>query len=319
MSSVPPEILTPTPGDRGLASADPAGLGAAAVAAWDMLIACTADLDPDAPTRVAGASVRNELIPLGSWPDSRKLSNILHDAEAERTWGPADDDARKRLLVTHASVSAHELTISLQTARDDLADWLAGNPQWPVSDWGLREACSPVGPLPILTLLHGMAYEIAKTALDLEPAGCQPASNLLGIGLTALIDMLGAFTARARVAGSLIAIGSDLNVGQGVGRARPLRQRPDSGCAHTSPARYHRRPRVGSTAVHQGRTSGHRPHRTRETAASARAGAGRTGRGGSGPNRQDAGIRLGSPVETATMGQELGREWYLLLRRTPHV
>jgi len=155
------------------------------------------------------------LIPLGSWSDSRRLADILEDARSGRSWSPADDAARKRLLVSHNTASAHELTVALQRGRDALADWLAGDPQWPVAEWGLRSVCSPVGPLPVLTLLHGVSYEMAKTALDLQPAGCQPPPGLLKIGLTALMDLLGAFTARAGVAGSLIAIGTDFNVGTG--------------------------------------------------------------------------------------------------------
>jgi len=54
MASVPPGILTPTAGSRGLAGEDPNDLGEATLTAWDLLITSTAELDPQAPTRISG-------------------------------------------------------------------------------------------------------------------------------------------------------------------------------------------------------------------------------------------------------------------------
>ena len=74
---------------------------------------------------------------------------------------------------------------------------------------------SPVGPLPVLTLIHGICYQLATVSLDLQPAGCVVDDNLLLLGLVALVDMMGAFIARTGTTGSLSAVGTQIIVGTG--------------------------------------------------------------------------------------------------------
>jgi hypothetical protein len=210
-----PELLTPAAGERGLASGDHDSVGAATLAAWDAFLVAVVNLDPDAPTRAADTRVRDLLIPLGAWPDSRRLSGILTDAETGRLWGARDEARSSTLISAHRDTDMADIMAALEAARDELARWLAGDDRWPVGEWGLREAASPVGPLPILTLLHGVCYQLATVSLDLRPAGCATDDNLLLLGLVALVDMMGAFIARTGTTGSLAAVGTQIIVGTG--------------------------------------------------------------------------------------------------------
>ncbi|MDQ1304249.1 MAG: hypothetical protein QG671_76 [Actinomycetota bacterium] len=215
MSRTLPEVLTPSVGERGLASGDHDSVGAATLAAWDAFLVGVPNLNPDAPTRAAGSTVRDLLTPLGHWPDSRSLAGILRDAEAGRQWGPADQARAAALVSSHRDAPMAELMASLESARGELADWLTGDDRWPVGQWGLRESASPVGPLPVLTLIHGICYQLATVSLDLQPAGCVVDDNLLLLGLVALVDMMGAFIARTGTTGSLSAVGTQIIVGTG--------------------------------------------------------------------------------------------------------
>lgn len=215
MSRTLPELLTPTEGELGLASGDHESVGAATLAAWDTFLVAVMNLDPNAATRADGSSVRDLLVPLGVWPDSRRLVGILADAKSGRLWSADDQSRPARLIAAHRDVGQREIMAALETARNDLADWLAGDEQWPLGDWGLREAASPVGPLPVLTLIHGLCYQLATVSLDLQPAGCPVDDNLLLLGLVALVDMMGAFIARTGTTGSLSAVGTQIVVGTG--------------------------------------------------------------------------------------------------------
>jgi hypothetical protein len=68
------------------------------------------------------------------------------------------------------------------------------------------ETASPLGPLPVLTLLHAVPYRLAVAALDLEPCGARPTDELLELGVAALVDTTGALAAREGVTGSITAV-----------------------------------------------------------------------------------------------------------------
>ena len=59
---------------------------------------------------------------------------------------------------------------------------------------------SQLGPLPLRTFLHATAYRVAIAGLDLEPALHEPMpdelTELVELGLVALVDVLGALAAR---------------------------------------------------------------------------------------------------------------------------
>lgn len=196
-----PAVLVPEAGDRGLASAAPEALAQRTLAAWDACIELAGSVDPTTPVRhsIAGA----EFAALGTWPGTRTLDDMRADAVAGHTTIP---DRAAPDIPEHPSGA--ELTTALQLSRDNLATWLEG-PATGDHGWqaeGLLITPTIIGPLPLLTALHGAAYQMALIALDLQTAGALAAPpELLNIGLDALVDTTGAFAARAGVTAAITA------------------------------------------------------------------------------------------------------------------
>ena len=197
---LPPD-LTPTPGEQGVLTADATAAGTRTLDAWDAFIALAEQVDLAATARAKGRLGRDVLLPLGRWPQTRSLAEILADAHAGRTT-PAVDLEREEheVLAAQQVASDAEVVDALRLARDDLAGWLAA----PESAGQLT--ASPLGPLPVLTLLHAVAYQLAVCALDLEPCGPRATDDLLEWGVVALVDTTGALAARQGITGSIAAI-----------------------------------------------------------------------------------------------------------------
>lgn len=102
-----------------------------------------------------------------------------------------------------ADASLTQLLAALRESRDQLALWPDEDPQW-LSD-GLLPMVTRMGPLPILTALHGGCYQLALTALDLGPLGVAAPPALLDRAVDALVDTTGAFAGRAGVRASIAA------------------------------------------------------------------------------------------------------------------
>lgn len=195
--------LVPSPGEQGVLSSDADGAGARALACWDGLIALAEKADLHAVARAKGRLGREVLLPLGNWPQTRSLEQILADARAGRTTPPVDLELEEReVLAAHAGATNTEVIDGLRASRDDLAAFLDSGPD---EDLALPTA-SPLGPLPVLTLLHAIAYQLAVCALDLEPCGATPPDDLLERGVVALVDTTGALAARQGIQGSITAI-----------------------------------------------------------------------------------------------------------------
>ena len=128
-------------GERGLASGDHDSVGAATLAAWDAFLVGVPNLNPDAPTRAAGSTVRDLLTPLGHWPDSRSLAGILRDAEAGRQWGPADQARAAALVSAHRDAPMAELMASLESARGDAGCIRRPDPKGDACPRGVRVRC----------------------------------------------------------------------------------------------------------------------------------------------------------------------------------
>ena len=168
MPAVPPDLM-PTPGERGVLSSQPDEAGRRAVDAWDAFIEQAARSDLGAKGRAKGRQGREVLLPLGRWPQTRSLAEILADAHAGRTTPAVDLEREERdVLAAQADASDVEVVDGLRRARDDLADFLASAG---AGDERALTTASPLGPLPVLTLLHAVAYQLAVCASTSSRAG----------------------------------------------------------------------------------------------------------------------------------------------------
>lgn len=197
--------LVPQPGERGLASADPADVARLLDAAWAALLTIAEAVDLDAPSRLEGWSARDVLVHLGSW-DGR--SDVEQQVEAARTGRvTTGDDVGARnasLLAEHHDATRAEVMAALEAARARATAFLGADDADVV---GRRWVGSVVGELPMTGLLVAQAYELAVHALDLKPAGAPaPAGALLDAGLGSLVDVTGALAARRGVSASFAVI-----------------------------------------------------------------------------------------------------------------
>lgn len=210
--TLPPESLSPAPGERGRVTADLGGTLQATVEAWDELLAAVADVDMAAPTRKGGRTAARTLVVLGSWPDGRPLPAIRRDAlEGLLTAEPLDtiDD---RVVAAHAYGPRDHIMDSLQRARDEVATW-ASSPD--VEREASLPVAGPLGIVPLGTLVAATAYQCAVAVRDLGPAGITTPPALLARGLAALVDTVGAVAAQQEATLALTALTPEIGIGTG--------------------------------------------------------------------------------------------------------
>lgn len=233
-----PADLEPDPHEHGLASGDHAALAGDIDRAWTLFEAVAADVDPDAPSRKGGWTARDLVARLGSWDFARTLDDVLREAhDGEADYFDADqleEDIRART----GQLPYDDIRDSLARAHTDTVRWLTSDgPQ----TWGLVHTSSPLGPLPVLTVLNAITYQLSIAALDLEPAGVEAPAELLAIGLSALVDTTGALAGRRHVTGSFLAVTPGRIVGVGARgghwRTRVLAQDPEAGPGVVASAR----------------------------------------------------------------------------------
>ncbi|MFF7242586.1 maleylpyruvate isomerase family mycothiol-dependent enzyme [Embleya sp. NPDC008237] len=193
MSSI--EIVS---GPWGVASMSVAVQRGRALAAWDAFRDLVARVDPDAPSRLTGWDGRAVITHLASWPEAPLLARLLAEARGRRAPDAApmhQDDVNARLVDTHRDATAAELLAALDDGRVRLAAAFDATAQDPTL--ALARTGSQVGPVPLLTQLGAIAYELAVHALDLAPCGAgEPPAVLLDAGVLALADITGALAAR---------------------------------------------------------------------------------------------------------------------------
>jgi hypothetical protein len=199
-----PAALTPSRGEQGVLTSGATAAGHRTVRGWDLFVDAVRDIDQAAPSRSPHRTGRELLLPLGFWPETRSVAEVVADAEAGRTAPAVDLDAvDAAALAANPRASATDVVVALQAARDELAAFLRSRRSPRVR---ALVTASPLGPLPVLTLLHAMPYRLAVAALDLEPCGATPTDELLEIGVAALVDTTGALAAREGVPGSITAV-----------------------------------------------------------------------------------------------------------------
>jgi len=210
--TLPPATLAPAPGERGRVSADLQGTLAATIAAWDDLLHGLTDVDPAAPTRKDGRTAGRTLVVLGSWPEGRPLADMRRDALEGVTTAESLDVTEGRVVAAHIGDPRDALMASLQRTRDEIAEW-AASPD--VGREALLPVGGPLGVVPLGTLVAATAYQCAVAARDLAPAGVRASPRLLGFGVAALIDTVGAVTAQQQARLSLTAMTPEASVGTG--------------------------------------------------------------------------------------------------------
>lgn len=179
------------PSPCGLATSDPAAVGVAVVAAWDLFLEHVDSSDLSAPTRL-GLSGRELCVHLGTWEDHRVLPGLV--AAAQAGGGPEPDRSDPDHLALRASHANGDVRAALQRSRDDVAEWFATSDE--PQRLGRHRVHSSVGVLPLLSVVHAGCYELAVHALDL---GTPVPHALLDEGLAALMDVTGALASHSGV------------------------------------------------------------------------------------------------------------------------
>ena len=198
-----PEALIPGPGERGLATSDPARLAASISQSWAIFAALVDVLDLDAPTRAKGLRAREVVIPLGAWDDNRPLTVLLDEARAGNV-GDHDQGALvDAVRAAHRDEPDEAVREAIRRQGDQMEHFLYGDS---VRELGALPVASMLGTLPVLTFLHAATYPLATSALDLELAGAVAPDALLLNGLLGLVDTIGALAARQGVTASIAAI-----------------------------------------------------------------------------------------------------------------
>lgn len=233
-----PAPLEPDLHEHGLASGDLEELAASIDRAWAIFEGLADDADLDAPARKHGWLGRGIVARVGEWPFGRRLQDMLseaHDGDADFY----DSDVLDELVRDRtADLPDEDILAAVSAARRTTSEWLASDGP---ATWALVHTSSPLGPLPVLTVMSAVTYQLAVSALDLEPCGVRAPDALMHIGLTALVDATGALAARKHVTGSFTAVTPELIVGVGArgGHWRTVRldEDPQAGPGVVAPAR----------------------------------------------------------------------------------
>lgn len=197
------------PQPKGLLTSDPADLARRTIRAWELFSEVADSVDLNAGTRSRQRSAREMVISLGTWPDSRGIPGLLADAHAGATSTEPMKQASQRLATAHADASDEQIRDSVRASLAQTRDWLLSGD---LQHNGLLTTPSPLGLLPMGTVVHAAAYQLAVTARDLLPAGADPRPDLDEIGLAALIDATGAVAARTGLVAAAVAVGRRVTV-----------------------------------------------------------------------------------------------------------
>ncbi len=199
-----PASLAPRPGEQGVLTASAEQAGRRALHAWDLMLSVAEQVDLHATARHKRRKARDVLLPLGQWPQTRTLMRSSPTPTVGHTLPDVDIDAQEQAVrEAQALASDFEVVDAVRRSRDALAAFLTDPSQQPTS---LLLTATPLGPLPVLTFLHAMAYQLALSALDLAACGADPPPQLLDYGVIALVDTTGALATRQGVTGSICAV-----------------------------------------------------------------------------------------------------------------
>ena len=155
---------------QGMADAGRDKVGGMVLGAWDAFLAA-AEVDLDRPTRLPGWRAHEVCVHLGCWDDHTALADLIASARAGATGAPPDvDGTNARVTAAHRDASREEVLAALRRNREATDRYLAEEP----AELDTAPAVATVGPLPLLSVVLGQAYELAVHGLDLVPCGRSP-------------------------------------------------------------------------------------------------------------------------------------------------
>jgi len=198
------------PQPKGMLTEAPAVLAQRTISAWETFAEVVAAIDLSGRTRSRDRDARALVTALGTWPDSRGIPELLADAHAGATSTEPMRASARRLAESHAEATDDEVRASIAASVQQTRDWLLSGD---LEHNGLLPTPSPLGVLPMGTVVHAAAYQLAVTARDLIPAGAPPQPSLDEIGLGSLIDATGAVAARSGLVAAAVAVGSRTTAG----------------------------------------------------------------------------------------------------------
>lgn len=174
-------------------------VGPLVLGAWDAFLDVVRSADLTRATRLPGWRAHDVCVHLGVWDDYAALAGLLASARAGGTGGAPDVDAANAAVVAaHRDASREDVLAALVRHRDAVRRYLDGEP----AALDLAPTASPVGRLPLLSVVLAEAYELAVHALDLRAAGAgEPDPALLSAGLAGLAEVTGALAATTGVDG----------------------------------------------------------------------------------------------------------------------
>ncbi len=233
-----PMALTPSMHEHGLASRPIEEQAATVDRAWELFMEVVAGADLSAPSGRPGWSGRAVAARVGEWDFTRSIDDLVgeaHDGDADTVDSEATD---ARVLGEEPWLDDEAVLGSLSRARASASRWMTSDGP---ATWGLVHTSSPLGPLPVLTVLSAATHQLALSALDLEACGGTVPLELEHIGVTAMVDATGALAARKRIPGSFTAVTPELVVGVGARdihwRTAVLDEVPQEGPGVTATAR----------------------------------------------------------------------------------
>ena len=198
---------TLTAGPHGLADAGREVVGPMVLEAWDVFLERAAEVDLDRPSRLPGWRAQEICVHLGCWDDHAALADLVSSARSgARGRRPDPDAVNARITAAHRAADREEVLAALRRNRDATARYLDEQPE----ELDTMPAVSVVGPLPLLGVVLGQAYELAVHGLDLVGCGAPPPSPpALRSALAALTDVTGALAASLGISGGAALTGPD--------------------------------------------------------------------------------------------------------------
>jgi len=163
--------------------------------AWSAFLDVARSAELVAPSRLPRWTGHDVLVHLGDWGED-PTQRIVDAARTGHRTGRRRDGADRNkvdpndvLVEAHRAASRDDVLAALELHRDRMLRFLGTDE---AATLARATTESPIGPLPLLTVLGASAYELAVHALDLAPCGAQrPAPQLLHAGLGAVLDVTG--------------------------------------------------------------------------------------------------------------------------------
>jgi len=206
-----PAGLRPTRGELGVL-ADFASFRDRVVRAWELFDQTLETVALDGPTRSRGNRARDLLIPLGAWPDARGIRQMIDDARAGVMTTETESQSASRLRAAHEDATDAQVLGEFRRSAEHIATWVSAAA---ATDEARLVAPSPLGPVPIGTMVHAAAFQLAVTARDLRPAGAADEPELDALGVVGLVDSSGAVAARLDATASIAAVTPEVAAGTG--------------------------------------------------------------------------------------------------------